>query len=112
MSGHVVPVRVYLAVFVSLLILTGLTTAVAFVDMGPFNLVVALVIAVAKMLLVVLFFMHIKYSPPLTRLVLIAAVLWLGIMVTLTLSDELTRGWEVKIQGLSAILPYFRALLP
>jgi len=110
MAGHVVPVKIYLGVFFSLLFLTGLTTAVAFVDMGRFNLVVALAIAVVKMLLVVLFFMHIKYSPPLIKLVIVAAVLWLAIMVTLTLSDELTRNWGVKIQGWSMILPYFRAL--
>lgn len=112
MTGHIVPVKTYLAVFISLLILTGLTTAVAYVDMGRFNLVAALAIAVAKMLLVVLFFMHVKYSPPFIKLVVVAALLWLGIMITLILSDELTRGWEVNAPGWSMILPYFRALLP
>ena len=111
MAGHVVPVRIYLAVFISLLFLTGLTTAVAYVDMGRFNLVAALAIAVVKMLLVVLFFMHVKYSSNLTKLVIVAAVLWLGIMITLTLSDELTRNWGVRIQGWSIILPYLRGLL-
>jgi cytochrome c oxidase subunit IV len=110
MSGHVVPVRTYLAVFLALLFLTGLTTAVAFLDMGAYNLVVALAIAVAKMLLVVLFFMHFKYSPKLTKMVLIAAFLWLAIMVTLTLSDELSRGWGPKVQGWSMILPFLQGL--
>lgn len=112
MSGHIVSTKMYVGVFITLLILTGLTTAVAFIDMGRFNLVVALVIAVCKMLLVVLFFMHAKYSQTLTKLVIIAAFLWLGIMVTLTLSDEATRGWGVPIQGWSLIVPYLRGLLP
>jgi caa(3)-type oxidase subunit IV len=73
MSEHIVPVKNYVAVFLSLLILTALTTKVAYIDLGQtafgkthvidWNTVAALVIAVAKMLLVVLFFMHVKYSP-------------------------------------------------
>src|SRR5579864_4957831 len=73
MSGHIVPVKNYVAVFIALLLLTGLTTKVSFMDLGQtaigkthvidWNTVAALVIAVAKMLLVVLFFMHVKYSP-------------------------------------------------
>jgi cytochrome c oxidase subunit IV len=112
MSGHVVSTKLYVGVFLALLFLTGLTTGVAFIDMGKFNLVVALAIAVCKMLLVVLFFMHAKYSPSLTKLVIVAAFLWLGIMITLTLSDEATRGWGVPIQGWSVIVPYLHALLP
>lgn len=112
MSGHIVSTKIYLAVFITLLILTGLTTGVAYIDMGRFNLVVALIIAVCKMLLVVLFFMHAKYSQTLTKLVIIAAFLWLGIMVTLTLSDEATRGWGVQVNGWGMIVPYLHALLP
>src|SRR5580704_13119055 len=93
MSGHVVSVRLYVTIFLLLLVLTGLTTGVAFIDLGPANTVVALAIAVVKMLLVVLFFMHVKYSPGLTRLVIVAGFFWLAIMVAMTLSDELTRHW-------------------
>jgi len=115
MSGHIVPVKIYVAVFFSLLILTGLTTFAAYIDMGmthighftiDWNTVVALAIAVTKMLLVVLFFMHVKYSPGLTRLVVVAGFFWLAIMVALTLSDELTRGWEGHPKAWSTLLPF------
>jgi cytochrome c oxidase subunit 4 len=118
MSGHIVPVKNYVAVFISLLLLTGLTTKVAYIDLGhtaigkthaiDWNTVAALVIAVAKMLLVVLFFMHVKYSPGLTRLVIVAAFFWLAILIALTLSDVLTRGWPGSPQPWTLLLPIFR----
>jgi len=111
MSEHVVPVPIYIAVFLALLILTGLTTWVAFIDLGAMNTVVALAIAVTKMLLVILFFMHVKYSPGLTRLVILAGFFWLAILVALTLSDELTRGWTPKPQSWSILLLNIRDLL-
>ena len=92
-SDHIVPVRVYLAIFVTLLVLTATTTAVAFVDLGPWNTVVALGIAVVKASLVVLFFMHLKYGPLLDRTVLLGGLFWLAIMIGLTLTDFATRGW-------------------
>ena len=93
MSGHVVSLKLYVAIFVALLLLTGLTTGVAYIDLGAFNTVVALAIAVVKMLLVILFFMHVKYSPRLTKLVIVAAFFWLGLLLTFTLSDVFSRGW-------------------
>jgi cytochrome c oxidase subunit IV len=93
MSEHVVPVKVYVAVWVALLFFTGLTTGVAYIDLGVFNTVVALAIAVTKMMLVVLFFMHVKYITGLPRIVMIAALFWLAIMMSITLADELTRSW-------------------
>ena len=68
-TEHIVPRRTFYAVFAVLILLTGLTTGVAFVDLGPFNTVAALTIAVLKMLLVALFFMHVKYSGLLTKVV-------------------------------------------
>jgi cytochrome c oxidase subunit 4 len=102
MSPHVVPVRVYVGIFVALLFLTGLTTAVAFVDLGPLNTVVALAIAVVKMLLVILFFMHVRNSSGLTRIVILAGFFWLAILITLTLSDVLTRQWTPRPSGWDA----------
>jgi cytochrome c oxidase subunit IV len=99
MSAHVVPVRLYVIIFLSLLALTGLTTGVAFIDLGPYNTVAALVIAFAKMLLVVLFFMHVKYSSGLTRLVVLAGFFWLAILLTFTLSDYYSRGWTPQPSG-------------
>ena len=67
---------------------------VAFIDLGPFNTVVALAIACTKATLVVLFFMHVKYSTRLTWAVVAGSVFWLGILLALTLSDYLTRAWR------------------
>lgn len=98
-TEHVVPVSIYVMVFIGLMLGTGLTTAVAYIDLGKWNTVVALAIAVCKMLLVVLFFMHVKYIRSLSRIVIIAAFFWLGIMIALSLSDELTRRWEMNPAG-------------
>ena len=109
---HIVPLSTYVAVFVALMCLTVLTTGMAWVDMGRWNVVVALIIAVCKATLVVLFFMHVKYNKGLSRVVLVGAVFWLCIMITFTLSDELTRHWEVFPQAWAGtILPVMRHLL-
>ena len=93
MSGHVVQRKVYYAVFAALLVLTAITTAVAFVDLGPWNTVVALGIAFVKATLVALFFMHVKYSPRLTQVIVAGGLFWLAILIVLTLSDFVSRGW-------------------
>jgi cytochrome c oxidase subunit IV len=106
---HIVPVSTYVAVFVALLFLTALTTGMAWVDMGRWNLIVALAIAVAKASLVVLFFMHLRYNKGLSRLAIVAALFWLGLMMTFSLSDELTRTWEINpLPWSGAILPMIR----
>ena len=94
MTEHIDSVKTYALVFAALIGLTVLTTAVAFVDLGPFSVVVALVIAVTKMLLVALFFMHIRHSTRLTKLVVLGGLLWLAILLVLTLSDFATRAWR------------------
>jgi cytochrome c oxidase subunit IV len=98
-SAHVVPISTYLIVFFLLMIGTVVTTLVAKVDLGRWNTVVALTIAVIKMILVVLFFMHVKYATGLTRVVILAGFFWLGIMITLSCADELTRTWEIVPQS-------------
>ena len=90
---HVDSVGTYVLVFLGLITLTVATTAVAFVDLGPFSVVAALVIACCKMLLVALFFMHVRHSTRLTRLVLVGGLLWLAILLLLTLGDVMSRGW-------------------
>ena len=85
--AHVVPVPVYLAVFAALLTLTGITVWAARHDFGALNTPVALGIAVLKAVLVILFFMHVKYSPRLTKLVVVSAFVWLAIMIVGTLQD-------------------------
>ncbi len=93
MAETIVPTRVYYTVFLALLILTGLTTWVAFFDLGFFSPVVALTIAIIKGSLVVLFFMHLRWSTRLTWVVGGAGLFWLGILFVLSLSDYLTRSW-------------------
>jgi cytochrome c oxidase subunit IV len=93
MSAHVVPLRVYYAVFAALLVLTGVTVAVARVDLGALNTIVALGIAATKAALVVLFFMHVRYGSRLVWLVVAAGVLWLASLIVLTMADVATRGW-------------------
>jgi cytochrome c oxidase subunit IV len=107
MSEHIVPVKLYLGIFVALLCLTALTTGVAYIDLGAFNTVAALAIAVVKMLLVILFFMHVKYSGRLIQVFILAGALFLAILITLTLADELTRHWSPTPTGWGALLPLF-----
>lgn len=93
MSEHIVSPKVYFAIFAALMILTAATVAAAFMDLGPFNLTVALAIATVKATLVVLYFMHVRYNPKLIWLAITLAVSWLGVLVVVTLSDYLSRGW-------------------
>ena len=93
MSGHIVSPRVYVSVFLALMVLTGLTVFAATVDLGRWNTPVALVIAVTKAVLVVLFFMHVKYSSRLVALAVGAALLWFATMIAGVVADYLTRGW-------------------
>jgi len=92
MSEHVLPIKLYVTIWGTLLCLTVITAAVAFVDLGPFNTIVALVIASVKALLVVLFFMHVKYtSEKMTKVVVVSAIFWLLILLALSLADYTTR---------------------
>ena len=83
----------YLAVFAALIGLTGLTVFAAFQHLGVWNTPVALAIAVTKALLVALIFMHLRYSPKLTLLVVTSSVVWLAFLIVITVSDYVTRAW-------------------
>jgi cytochrome c oxidase subunit 4 len=92
MSEHTVPLKTNVAVWLTLLVLTGVTAGVAFIDLGAFNTVVALVIATCKALLVVLIFMHVKYaSEKLVKVVVISALFFLMLLLGLSLADYTTR---------------------
>lgn len=94
--GNAVPVRVYAAVFAVLIVLTGVTTGISFIDLGgALNAVTALTIAAGKAVLVVWYFMHVRSSGRLTRIFLLGGFFWLGILVVLVMSDYLTRDWPV-----------------
>ncbi len=94
MSGHhIVRLRVYYLIFFSLMALTATTIFAARVDLGALNIVVAMGIAGLKATLVVLFFMHVKYSHRLTWVFVGAGIFWLVLLITLTTADYVSRGW-------------------
>jgi cytochrome c oxidase subunit IV len=103
MASHVESLKVYFLIFVALLSMTALTIQMAFIDLGHFNIYVAMTIAVIKGLLVALFFMHLRYSSSLTKLFVTAGILWLAILFALTTSDYFTRAWQTRPNGWVAI---------
>jgi cytochrome c oxidase subunit 4 len=90
---HIVSPKVYLTIVLALLVLTATTVGASYVEMGVFNPIVALAIAVFKMMLVVLFFMHVKYSSRLTQLTVGAGLFTFVVLVGMTLADYFTRAW-------------------
>jgi len=90
-SEHVVSPKIYVVILLALLLGTYLTVSAALRDFGPWNIVIALTIATTKALLVVLFFMHAKYSPKRTQLVVMCAVFWLALLLFMTMSDYVSR---------------------
>ena len=90
---HVESVRTYLLVFGALLLGTALTVGVAYIDLGVFNDILALVIAIFKARLIVLFFMHVRHSDRVTKVMVILGWLWLIMLILGTMDDILTRGW-------------------
>jgi len=99
MSGHISPTSSYYRIFGALMVLTAVTVAVAFVNLGRWNFPVAIGIAITKATLVILFFMHVKYSSQLTKLIVGMAFFFLMIMFGLTLTDYLSRGWYTTPRG-------------
>ena len=100
MSEHIVSRTVYFVIFGALMVFTALTVYVAFLDLGgALNTIVALTIAVIKATLVVLYFMHVRYSTRLIWVIVVAGFFWLGIMFVFTLSDYLTRPTGLTAPG-------------
>lgn len=94
MSAHIATKKFYITIWGTLICLTVLTAAVSYLELGPFNIVLALVIATCKMLLVALFFMGVKYiSEKMTVVVIVAGVFWLFILLALSMADYYTRPW-------------------
>lgn len=92
MSEHIISSKIYIGIWATLMVLTVVTASVAFIDLGPLNTVVALVIATCKALLVVMFFMHVKYtSEKLTKMVIVSSLFWLMLLLFLSLADYTTR---------------------
>lgn len=99
MAGHISPKSTYIGIFAALMGCTLLTVLAAFINLGNLNFPVAITIAVFKATLVVLFFMHVKYSSRLTKLIVGVAFFFLGVMLTLTFTDYLSRGWFTATRG-------------
>ncbi|HWP43810.1 MAG TPA: cytochrome C oxidase subunit IV family protein [Blastocatellia bacterium] len=99
MGEHIVSRKTYFAVFGALMVLTVLTVVVANFDLRTLNVIVALSIAVIKATLVVLYFMHVRYSSRLTWVFVLAGFFWFGILIVLTLSDYFSRDWIPVISG-------------
>jgi len=98
MSQHIIPLRVNFLILAALLALLALTVGAAYVDLGRWNLPLAMAIAATKAALILLYFMHVRFGSRLTSVFAGAALLWLTILLVLTLNDYLSRGW-LPIQG-------------
>jgi cytochrome c oxidase subunit 4 len=96
-ESHIVPISLYWVIWAALMVGTGLTVFAASVELGVFNIVVALLIATIKGTLVVLFFMHLRYSTKLTMVTVVAAICFLLIMFSLSMTDYLTRAWATSM---------------
>ena len=96
---HVVSWRLYVGIFAALAALTAITVYAAGVDFGPFNTVIALGIASLKATLVIMFFMHLRWSPRLTTLFLFSGFVFLAILILLTVSDYISRPWPITPVG-------------
>jgi len=90
---HIVTPKTYLAVYISLLAATGLTVVAAFIDLHEFNPIIAIGIACFKSVLVILFFMHVYYVSRLTKLTVAAGFFTFLVLITMTLSDYVSRSW-------------------
>jgi len=93
MASHVVPLRVYAGVLAALFVLLAMTVAASHIEHGALNLLVGLSIAVAKATLILWFFMQLRYDTPVIRLAAGAGFILLAILMSMVISDYLTRGW-------------------
>ncbi|MBI3682825.1 MAG: cytochrome C oxidase subunit IV family protein [Acidobacteria bacterium] len=98
MQHHIAPTRMYIGVFLALAVFTALTVFVRLgLEIRSFT--IAISIAVVKATLVILYFMHVKWSGVLTKMAVVLAVVFLGILLLLTLTDYGSRSWQPKIPG-------------
>jgi cytochrome c oxidase subunit 4 len=93
MKAPTVSRKQYAFTWVALLVLALITTLIGMLDLGPFNMVIAITIATIKASLIAAFFMHALYESKVVRVIIAGGVIWFLIMVSLTLGDYMTRGW-------------------
>jgi cytochrome c oxidase subunit 4 len=99
MSGHISPIRNYLVIFGALMVGTVVTVLAAMTNLGALNFPVAIAIAITKATLVILFFMHVKYSSRMTKLIVGTAFFFLAILFVETMMDYVSRRWYVAPGG-------------
>ena len=92
--GHIIPAKIYVVIWAALMVLTATTVYAATLELHVFNIVLALLIATVKGTLVVLFFMHLRYTTKLTMVTVVASIFWLFILFSLTMTDYITRAWS------------------
>ena len=97
--SHIAPTRNYLVVFGTLMVLTTVTVAAAFTNLGSLNFPIAIAIALTKATVVIMFFMHVKYSSKLTKFMVASSVFFLMCLFGLTFTDYLSRGWFTSPRG-------------
>ena len=90
---HIVTPKTYIIVFITLLVFTGITVGAAFVHLGIFNPIIALAIACTKAVIVILFFMHVFFQSKLIKMTVAAGFFTFMILITMTLSDYISRAW-------------------
>src|SRR5271157_1434418 len=95
--GHIIPANRYVVIWAILMLGTAITVFAASLELGVFNIVLALLIATIKGTLVVLFFMHLRYSTKLTMVTVIASIFWLFILFGLTMTDYISRAWSTNL---------------
>src|SRR5271157_812925 len=95
--GHIIPAKLYVLFWAIFMLGAGITVFAAGLGLGVLNIVLALLIATVKGTLVVLFFMHLRYSTKLTMVTVIASIFWLFILFSLTMTDYITRAWPTNI---------------
>ena len=92
-TSHILPKSTYYAVYAALMVMLLATVGAAYVDLGPFNFLLTMIIAVVKAVLIALIFMHVRYSERLVWIFACAAFFWLAILIGMSLNDYFTRGW-------------------
>lgn len=97
MSEPLTSVRTFVAIWITLLIFTGITVGVAYLNLGDWSVAVALIIAVIKASLVALFFMEIRFSAKMTQIVLVGGLAWLLILLLLSMTDYASRPWSAGV---------------
>jgi cytochrome c oxidase subunit 4 len=101
MKQHISSIQTNAAIFIALNVLLFATVGAAYLPLGDYHFLIAMALATVKAVLIVMYFMHVKYSHRLTAIICAASFLWLGIMIVLTLTDYMTRethGW-LQIPG-------------